>query len=292
MNILTIALLTLISLFAFAANSVLCRLALNTEQVPPLDFTAIRLLSAALTLALIVAIKNNKGLRKISTFGSYAAASYLFIYAAGFSYAYVTLGTATGALILFACVQFTMLFKGWLAGVKMSKQEAVGICLSLLGFGYFVYPELDKPSVIGFVLMSTAGVAWGMYSLIGVKSTQPLLDTASNFIRLIPVVFIALVWVYLNNGLQMSFQGWLYTICSGALASGVGYAIWYTVLPHLKPNIAAVSQLSVPIWAAFGGVLLVAEPIALHLAVSGIVILGGILLVILAKQKTRGNDSF
>jgi len=286
-NTLQVIPLTLVSLFAFAANSVLCRLALNTEQVHPADFTAIRLLSAALTLALIVAIKNKATLSKISKFGSYAGAIYLFIYAAGFSYAYVTLGTATGALILFACVQFTMLLKGWLAGVKMRKQEFVGMSLSLLGFLYFVYPELEKPSLIGCLLMSTAGVAWGMYSLIGAKSTQPLLDTASNFIRLLPVVLIALVWVYLTTGLQMSLPGWLYTIGSGALASGIGYSVWYAVLPYLKPSIAAVSQLSVPIWAASGGVLLVAEPIDLHLAVSASVILGGILLVILARQKGK-----
>lgn len=284
---MTTTLFTLLSLFAFAANSVLCRLALNTEQVHPLDFTAIRLLSAAFTLLLIVAVKNKTNLSKITQFGSYAGAIYLFIYAAGFSYAYVTLGTATGALILFACVQFTMLFKGWLAGVKMGRQEFVGIGLSLLGFFYFVYPELDKPGLIGCVLMCIAGVAWGMYSLIGAKSTKPLLDTASNFTRLLPLILITLTWIYFTTGLQMSSAGWLYTIGSGALASGVGYSVWYVVLPHLKPSIAAVSQLSVPIWAALGGVLLVAEPIDLHLAISASVILGGILLVILAKQKNN-----
>jgi drug/metabolite transporter (DMT)-like permease len=275
--------LTLVSLFAFAANSVLCRLALSIEQVHPADFTAIRLLSAALTLTFIVAVKNTTNLRKIAKLGSHTGAIYLFIYAAGFSYAYVTLGTATGALILFACVQFTMLLKGWLAGVKMGKQECGGIVLSLLGFLYFIYPELEKPSLIGCLLMGLAGIAWAMYSLIGARSTQPLLDTASNFVRLLPIVIIALVWIYFTTGLQISLQGWLYTIASGALASGVGYAVWYAVLPHLKPSIAAVSQLSVPIWAALGGVLLVAEPISLHLTLSATVILGGILLVILTK---------
>lgn len=285
MNLAKIFLLTLISLYAFAANSVLCRLALNTEQVNPLDFTTIRLLSAALTLALIVAIKSQIKLRNITQYGSYAGASSLFIYAAGFSYAYVTLSTATGALILFACVQFTMLLRGWLAGAKMRQQESFGIVLSLIGFVYFVYPELQKPSLIGCALMSAAGVSWGIYSLIGAKSKQPLLDTASNFMRLLPIVTIALIWLIMSSGLQMSLAAWFYTICSGALASGVGYAVWYTVLPQLKANIAAVSQLSVPIWAALGGVIFVAEPINLHLAVSSTVILGGILLVILAKHK-------
>lgn len=285
MNTFRTILFTLTSLFAFAANSVLCRLALSTEQVDPANFTAIRLLSAALTLALIVAVKNSTNLSKVSQFGSHSGAFYLFIYAAGFSYAYVSLGTATGALILFACVQFTMLLKGWLAGVKMTKQEYIGIALSLIGFLYFIYPELEKPSFIGCILMGLAGIAWAMYSLIGARSTQPLLDTASNFIRLLPIVLITLVWSYFTTDIQMSLQGWLYTISSGALASGVGYAVWYVVLPHLKPSIAAVSQLSVPIWAALGGVLLVAEPIDLHLALSASVILGGIMLVILAKNK-------
>ena len=287
MNNLQAVLLTLVSLFAFAANSVLCRLALNTEQVHPTDFTVIRLLSAALTLALIVTIKNKTNISKIIKFGSHSAAIYLFIYAAGFSYAYVSLGTATGALILFACVQFTMLLKGWLTGVKMRKQEFVGVSLSLLGFLYFIYPELQKPSLVGCILMSLAGMAWGMYSLIGAKSTQPLLDTASNFIRLLPLVLIALAWVYFTTGLHLSLQGWLYTIGSGALASGIGYSVWYAVLPQLKPSIAAVSQLSVPIWAALGGVILVAEPVDLHLALSASVILGGILMVILAKKKGK-----
>lgn len=286
MSITKVFSLTLLSLFAFAANSVFCRLALNTEQVDPLDFTVIRLLSAALTLALIVVIKSPINLREINHHGSYAGAISLFVYAAGFSYAYVTLTTATGALILFACVQFTMLLKGWLAGARMGRVESFGVVLSLVGFVYFVYPELQKPSLIGCVLMGTAGVAWGIYSLIGAKSTHPLFDTASNFIRLLPLVFIALIWLVMFTGIQMSLHGWLYTICSGALASGVGYSLWYRVLPQLKANIAAVCQLSVPIWAALGGVMLVAEPIDLHLTLSATVILGGILLVILAKHKT------
>ncbi|WP_299080127.1 DMT family transporter [uncultured Paraglaciecola sp.] len=287
MNTLPASLLTLLSLFAFAANSVLCRLALSSEQVDPLTFTTLRLLSAALTLTLIIAIKNKKHLISINQFGSYTGATYLFIYAAGFSYAYVTLGTATGALILFACVQFTMLLKGWLTGVEMSKQETLGISLSLLGFGYFVYPELNQPSLIGCILMSLAGIAWGLYSLNGAKSSQALLDTTSNFLRLLPVVLIGMVWIYFATGFQISLLGWLYTIASGALASGIGYGVWYFVLPHLKPSIAAVSQLSVPIWAALGGLALAAEPIDPHLALSASVILSGILLVILAKQNPK-----
>ncbi|MFT6777097.1 MAG: drug/metabolite transporter (DMT)-like permease [Paraglaciecola sp.] len=277
--------LTLFALFAFAANSVLCRLALNTEQVNPADFTSIRLLCAAFVLALIIIIKDKSVLSKINQYGSHAGALFLFVYAAGFSYAYITLSTATGALILFSAVQFTMLFRGWLVGNKMGYQEYTGIFVSLLGFTYFVFPELEKPSLIGCLLMVLAGIAWGMYSLIGAKSTKPLYDTASNFIRLTPIAIMSLLVMYFSLGIDISSKGLLYTFGSGALASGVGYTIWYQVLPKLKPSIAAVCQLSVPIWAALGGILLVEEPINFHLAVSASVILGGILLVILAKKK-------
>jgi drug/metabolite transporter (DMT)-like permease len=267
--------LTFFALFAFAANSVLCRLALSTEQVNPADFTSIRLLGAALILTLIIVIKDKSVFGNINQYGSLAGALSLFIYAAGFSYAYITLNTATGALILFAAVQFTMLFRGWLVGNKMGYQEYIGVLLSLLGFIYFVFPELEKPSLIGCLLMVLAGIAWGIY---------PLYDTASNFIRLAPVAILSLIIMYFSLGIDISLKGLLYTLGSGALASGVGYTIWYQVLPKLKPSIAAVCQLSVPIWAALGGILLVNEPIDSHLLISSLVILGGILLVILNKK--------
>ena len=274
-----IIILTFFALFAFAANSVLCRLALNTEQVDPANFTTVRLLGAALILALIIVIKDKSVIGNINQYGSHTGALSLFIYAAGFSYAYITLNTATGALILFAAVQFTMLFKGWLVGNKMGYQEYAGVLLSLLGFVYFVFPELERPSLFGCLLMVLAGIAWGIYSLIGAKSSDPLYDTASNFIRLAPVAMLGLIIMYFSFGINISLKGLIYTLCSG-----VGYTIWYQVLPKLKPSITAVCQLSVPIWAALGGTLLVNEPVDSHLVISTLVILGGILLVILAKK--------
>jgi drug/metabolite transporter (DMT)-like permease len=286
LSFLRIIFLTFFALFAFAANSVLCRLALSVEQVNPADFTSIRLLSAALILFLIIVIKDKSVIGHINQYGSDMCALSLLVYAVGFSYAYITLNTATGALILFAAVQFTMLLKGWLAGNKMGYQEYSGVLLSLLGFIYFVFPALEKPSLVGCLLMVLAGIAWGIYSLIGAKSTYPLYDTASNFIRLVPIAIISLLVMYFSLGINISFKGILYTFSSGALASGVGYTIWYQVLPNLKPSIAAVCQLSVPIWAALGGVLLVNESINSHLVISASVILGGILLVILAKKNS------
>lgn len=275
---------TLITLFAFAANSVLCRLALNTEQVSPLDFSVVRLISAAVTLLILIMFKSQTSVRNLFSAGSKMGALYLFVYIVGFSYAYVTLSTSTGALILFAAVQFTMLFKGWLNGNKMSKIEQLGVGLSIMGFIYFVYPELEKPSLSGCILMLVAGIAWGFYSLTGAKSTAPFLDTASNFIRLLPIALLGLIVSLTFTGSDISQLGLVYTITAGAIASGLGYTLWYTVLPKLNATSAAVSQLSVPIWAAFGGVIWVAEPISWHLILSSLFILGGILLSILSKK--------
>ncbi|MDU0352837.1 DMT family transporter [Paraglaciecola aquimarina] len=277
MNHLQIFSYSLIALFAFAANSVLCRLALAVEQVDAVSFTAIRLLSAAAVLIILIAIKKPttfNGMRRYIHYGSRAGAIYLLVYAAGFSFAYLTVSTATGALALFASVQFTMLFKGWLAGHRLNPYELTGILLSLIGFVYFVFPELEKPSLEGCILMIAAGIAWGFYSLIGAKSTQPLEDTLGNFLRLVPISLLGLVVIYLFSDWQISLAGLAYTLGSGILASGLGYSLWYHVLPKLKPSIAAVSQLSVPIWAAFGGVLFVNEGIGLHLAISSGLILG------------------
>jgi drug/metabolite transporter (DMT)-like permease len=285
MNTLNLFGASLLALFAFAANSVLCRLALKVEHVDPANFTAIRLISAAAVLLLILTIKNRIHFRRTLQLGSRTGAAYLFIYAAGFSYAYMSVSTATGALALFACVQFTMLFKNWLAGNQLATFEKIGVALSLIGFIYFVYPELDNPSLFGCILMAVAGIAWGLYSLIGAKSTQPLLDTAGNFIRLVPISILALVYIYFSANFSISTSGLLYTLGSGIFASGLGYTLWYYVLPQLPSSIAAVSQLSVPIWAAFGGILFVSEPINWHLIMSSTLILGGIALVLFQRSK-------
>ncbi|MGS2721383.1 DMT family transporter [Paraglaciecola aestuariivivens] len=276
----------MLSLIAFAANSILCRLALDAEKLNPIDFTAIRLASGAITLGCLVWFKYPKILPSIWQQGSNKGALALLVYALAFSYAYIQLNTATGALILFASVQFTMLIMSWLAGKKMRLQEHLGIIISAIGFIYFVYPELDSPNFLACLLMIMAGIAWGAYSLIGAQSSQALLSTAGNFIRLLPMVGLMLVLSYFVSDWNISLNGWIYSLSSGALASGLGYAIWYLVLPQLKPSVAAVSQLSVPIWAALGGVLLVGEAISLHLSISAIIILGGILLVILAKSQS------
>ena len=287
MSVLSLVSLTFITLIAFAANSVFCRLALDEQNMDPMSFTGLRIASAALVLGLIMLLKSPNSFRSftaLNAYGSWRQAGYLFAYAAGFSYAYVTLPTATGALILFAAVQFTMLFVARLSGNRMNAMASAGVVISLLGFVYFVMPELSSPSLVGLVVMALAGIAWGMYSLAGAKSTHALESTGSNFIRCLPFGLI-LMAVFMPTA-RLTFEGVSYALASGALASGIGYAIWYHVLPKLDSSVAAVCQLCVPIIAAFGGVLLVAEPITSHLLLSSIAILGGMLLVIVGKKKS------
>lgn len=287
MSVLSLVSLTFITLIAFAANSVFCRLALDEQNMDPMSFTGLRIASAALVLGLIMLLKSPNSFRSftaLNAYGSWRQAGYLFAYAAGFSYAYVTLPTATGALILFAAVQFTMLFVARLSGNRMNAMASAGVVISLLGFVYFVMPELSSPSLVGLVVMALAGIAWGMYSLAGAKSTHALESTGSNFIRCLPFGLI-LMAVFMPTA-RLTFEGVSYALASGALASGIGYAIWYQVLPKLDSSVAAVCQLCVPIIAAFGGVLLVAEHITSHLLLSSIAILGGMLLVIVGKKKS------
>jgi drug/metabolite transporter (DMT)-like permease len=289
LNSIKIALLSITALFAFAANSVLCRLALDVEQMDAAHFTGIRLLSAALVLALLLFGFGKGSLDTLRTQGSWKAAFYLLVYAGGFSYAYVSLPTAAGALVLFSSVQFTMLAMARLAGKKMTRLENLGIGISLAGLVYFLRPgllaaDIAKGDSWGLLFMCFAGVGWGLYSLCGADSAKPMQDTGANFIRLSP---IALLILLLASPLtESSTPAVVYAITSGALSSGLAYSLWYYVLPKLNTSVAAVCQLSVPIWAALGGAVIVAEPLDGHLLISGGIILGGILLVIFGRPRT------
>lgn len=278
---------TFIALLAFAANSILCRLALRVEEVAPLDFSLIRILSASLILWLLLKSKGAHRPKLILQHGSHKEALYLLVYILGFSYAYIGLNTATGALILFAAVQFTMLAASLMSGKRLSIIESIGILISFFGLCYFVYPELDNPSGLNLLFMVIAGIAWGLYSLVGSQSSSPLLDTSSNFIRLFPFAVAGLMAVLLWSNGPLTGLGIFYSIASGALASGLGYALWYLVLPKLAKSVAAVCQLSVPVWAAIGGVLFVNEAITWHLVISAGFILGGITLVLLSQMKPQ-----
>ncbi len=269
----------MLALVAFAANSVLCRLALGEKTIDAANFTTIRLLSGAIVLLVILRLSGKKN--NASAKGSWLAAIMLFLYAAPFSFAYITLDTGTGALILFGAVQITMILLSLFSGNKLHLSEWIGVIIAFIGFVYLVLPGVSTPSVTGFSLMTIAGIAWGVYTLKGRGSLNPLADTAYNFVRTIPLVVILAVIAY--ETAHISLKGVLLAILSGGIASGIGYTIWYTALGGLSATQAAVVQLAVPVIAALGGVIFVSEEISLRLTISALLILGGILMVVFGK---------
>ncbi len=280
-NILKTLIFTAMALSAFAANSVLCRLALGSEAIDAGSFTSIRLISGSVTLFLILIVKKNINLRM--THGSWLSSMMLFVYAVTFSFAYITLDTGTGALILFGSVQTTMILLSVLYGNRLHISEWVGILVAFGGFIYLIFPGISTPSAFGFTLMSLSGIAWGVYTLRGRGSDDPLRDTAYNFFKTIPFILVLLLIVLGRGEGNVSSEGFYYAVVSGGLTSGVGYSIWYIALKGLTATQAAVVQLSVPVIAAAGGVVFVSEEVTLRLLIATVLILGGILLVVLGR---------
>ena len=279
MTALRTLVLTSLAMVAFAGNSLLCRLALQETNIDPASFTSIRLLSGALTLWLLVRIRNGSAAGK----GSWISAFALFAYAAGFSYAYVSLPAAVGALLLFGAVQATMIGHALYVGERLTGLRLVGVLLAFGGLVGLMLPGLSAPPLLGALLMLGAGVAWGGYSLRGRGAGDPTIITGGNFLRAVPMTLLLSLIMF--NKTVMDSAGMLYAVFSGALASGVGYAIWYAVLPALKNTSAATVQLSVPVIAAVGGIVFLGESITLRLVLASIAILGGIALVIIYKQE-------
>jgi len=213
--------------------------------------------------------------------GNWLSAISLFVYAAGFSFAYVSLPAATGALLLFGAVQATMIGHGIWMGERLKRPQLVGLMLAFGGLVGLLLPGLSAPPLYGSILMLGAGVAWGIYSLRGKGAGDPTQVTAGNFLRVVPIA--AALSVITFNSTSLDKAGFWYAVLSGALASGMGYAIWYTALPALKATNAATVQLSVPVIAAMGGIVFLGEPITLRLILASAAILGGIALVILEK---------
>jgi len=273
--------LTLLAMIAFAGNSLLCRLALQQTAIDPASFTTLRILSGALTLWLIVRLRSSSH----SAAGSWPSALALFAYAAAFSYAYVSLSAATGALLLFGAVQATMIGYGLWTGERMRPRQTMGLALALGGLVGLLLPGLSAPPLSGALLMLGAGVAWGVYSLRGKRAGDATCVTAGNFLRAVPMALLlglaALPWSSLD------IAGFWYAVSSGALASGVGYAIWYTALRGLKATSAATVQLSVPVITAVGGIVFLGETISLRLLITSAAILGGIALVVIDNQPAR-----
>lgn len=270
--------LTLCAMIAFAGNSVLCRLALAHTSIDAASFTTVRIVAGALTLWLIVSLRD----RTTAVAGNWPSAFALFAYAAAFSFAYVSLTAATGALLLFGAVQATMIGYGLWRGERLSRQQVIGLALALAGLVGLLLPGLTAPSPGGALLMIGAGVAWGIYSLRGRGAGDPTRVTAGNFIRAVP--FALIVSVLMLSRTTLDSAGLIYAVLSGALASGIGYAIWYTALRGLSATNAATVQLSVPVIAALGGVALLGEPVTLRLAITSAAILGGVAIVILGRR--------
>ncbi|CAH7054629.1 Permease of the drug/metabolite transporter (DMT) superfamily [Vibrio chagasii] len=294
-------LVTLITLVAFAANSVLCRWALMDQTIDPLSFSVIRILSGAFTLLILLSIasqnsNNTAELSPTSLFSklksqfSLVSVVSLVVYMFGFSFAYLELGAGLGALVLFVAVQFTMIAAHLISGNKMSLIEWAGCLLSVSGLVYLLMPTstTNTPDLVSIALMSLAGIGWGIYTLAGKRSSNALLSTTANFgfCSLIVLVFIS-PWLVVPNSaldISMSEQGFIYAVLSGSVASGVGYSLWYYVVKKLNTVVASIAQLSVPVIATLGGVLLLSEPVTMQFVISSTIILVGISLVLVAPK--------
>jgi len=282
-DIFKVIILTCLALIAFSANSVLCRLALGNGAIDASSFTVIRLLSGTFVLLIIMGATRKP--TETSSRGSWFASGMLFVYATTFSFAYISLDTGTGALILFSSVQITMILLSLMSGGRLRISEWIGVVIAFVGFIYLILPSVSTPSVKGFVLMTLAGIAWGIYTLKGRGSKSPLRDTGYNFLRTTPLVF--LLAFFTLNTISYSIEGIALALLSGGVTSAIGYTIWYIALGGLSSTQAAVLQLSVPVIAALGGVIFVSETITFRLIVSAAMVLGGIFIVVLGKYNAE-----
>jgi drug/metabolite transporter (DMT)-like permease len=274
-------LLTTLAMLAFAANSLLCRLALRQDLIDPASFAGVRVVSGALALAAIVRYRGAAWPGR----ADWTAAAMLFAYLGCFSFAYLTLPAGTGALILFGAVQLTMLGAGLRAGERLAPLAWCGVVLAAAGLVWLMLPSVAAPSPGSATLMAAAGAAWGIYSLRGRGVADPLAATAANFARAVPLTL--LLAVASIGRLHADPAGVLLAVVSGAVTSGIGYVLWYAALAHLSSLRAAAVQLSVPLIAALGGVLFMAEAFTARLAVAGVAILGGIAMVLRARDRQR-----
>lgn len=277
-------LLTSLAMLAFAANSILGRMALITENgegsIDAASFTSIRLLSGAFTLGIIMLVRNRSlkpgKIRLLPIF-------MLFTYAICFSFSYIEIATGTGALILFGTVQLTMILYGLFKGERPGYLAVTGILFAFLGLIYLLFPGISAPPLHSALLMMVAGLAWGFYSLAGKGIVNPLAATSWNFIGTLPLIL--LTYLFFHADAQLTQKGVLLALLSGALASGVGYAIWYSALPYLTATRAATVQLTVPVIAAIGGVLLLSEPVTTRLIVASVAVLGGVYITIKSAKR-------
>lgn len=292
-------LLTAFALIAFALNSILCRIALAAGEADAASFTGVRVLAGAIALVIVSLVYKRPMIgegvvvesgvkplppRGLLQFGSWASAFFLFAYAICFSFAYLGLAAGTGALILFGSVQMTMIAASIVKGERPGTWELFGVAVAFAGLIYLVLPGLASPPLFNSLLMAAAGAAWGFYTLRGRGSEDPLAETTGNFVRAVPMAAVAVIPFI--GSLNLSVRGTVFAVLSGALASGVGYSVWYAALKYHTPTRAAVLQLAVPIIAAIGGVLLLSEVFQIRMLTASAMILGGITLTIFAKRRS------
>ena len=273
---------TTVALIAFASNSILCRLALAPGAIDAASFTTVRLVSGAATL-LLISVSTGRANRRGA--GNWMSGAMLFIYAVCFSLAYIDLSIATGALILFCAVQLTMIITAIATGERPQPLQWFGLLAALGGFLYLVSPGLEAPSPLGSVLMTVSGVAWGIYTLRGRGSSDPISATTDNFVRAVP--FILIVGAVMLRDAHATTRGVILAVVSGALTSGIGYVIWYAALRGLTATRAATVQLTVPLIAALGGLLFMSEAVSLRLVVATATILGGVGLVLAGREASK-----
>lgn len=278
---LRIVICTVLALVAFAGNSLLCRAALAHTRIDAASFTTVRLLSGTVVLCCLVWMRGGARTGR----GNWPSALALFAYAAGFSFSYLHLTAAAGALLLFGAVQTTMIAYGIWSGERLRWLQIAGLILACGGLVGLLLPGLSAPPLTGALLMLGAGAAWGVYSLRGQRGGDSMKVTAGNFARTVPMALVLSLLLAARSSLDPAGLG--YAFLSGALTSGVGYAIWYTALPSLKSTTAATVQLSVPILAAVGGVFFLGESLTLRLLVASLAIIGGIALVVLTGKVSR-----
>ena len=276
--------LTALAMIAFASNSILCRLALRQGGIDPASFTLVRILSGAIALWFVMQVRREKSFKAGNWFSAFA----LFAYAGAFSFAYLQLSAGTGALLLFGAVQATMIFLGLLKGEHLDAIQVAGSIVGITGLTVLLVPGLSAPPLFDSVIMLIAGIAWGIYSLSGRGEKRPVGATAGNFLRAVPFAVVLIVvgrpWIKLDA------SGVFYAALSGAITSGLGYVIWYRALPGLKATSAATVQLSVPVLAATGGIILLGERMSLRYLLASLAVLGGIALVVIEKAKKKKKE--
>ena len=273
--------LTVLTLIAFAANSVLGRLALVDGDVGPWSYSLIRIVSGGIVLLLLAGVKSSL------SEGTWSGAGSLLLYAVFFSFAYLLLATGTGALILFAAVQLTMLGYGFSKGEKLSGLQWTGFILAVVGLVYLLSPGLEAPSLTGAVMMTVSGIGWGIYSILGKRAARPTARTAGNFLRAgVILILLSGPVLWAMPEIFPTAKGWTLAIASGAVTSAIGYALWYHVLKDMSVTRAGIAQLSVPAIAAIGGVVFVAEPLTLRFVAASTLILSGVAAATLTSEKS------